>query len=94
MEAAEYALDMLDVDKAGLDTTDRMILNIMIENFSGGPVGLETLAASLGEDVGTLEEVYEPYLLKSGYIMRTPRGRMVTQLAYQHLGLQSGDTVQ
>ena len=86
LEAANTALDMLDVDKLGLDQTDRTILITMIEKFSGGPVGLDTLSAAIGEDSGTVEEVYEPYLLKNGLIMRTPRGRVVTDLTYRHLG--------
>ena len=86
-EVANYALDPLDVDKFGLDHIDRNILITMIEKFQGGPVGLETLAASISEDAGTLEDVYEPYLLKNGFIQRTPRGRVVTELAYQHLGI-------
>lgn len=86
-EVANYALDLLDVDKLGLDHIDRNILITMIEKFQGGPVGLETLAASISEDAGTLEDVYEPYLLKNGFIQRTPRGRVVTELAYQHLGI-------
>lgn len=86
-EVANYALDFLDVDKFGLDHIDRNILITMIEKFQGGPVGLETLAASISEDAGTLEDVYEPYLLKNGFIQRTPRGRVVTELAYQHLGI-------
>ncbi len=84
---ADFALDILDVDKLGLDNNDRAILNAMIQKFSGGPVGLETLAACLGEDVGTLEDVYEPYLLMNGLINRTPRGRVATEAAYHHLGL-------
>ena len=87
LEAANTALDMLDVDKLGLDQTDRTILITMIEKFSGGPVGLDTLSAAIGEDSGTVEEVYEPYLLKNGLIMRTPRGRVVTDLTYRHLGI-------
>lgn len=83
---ANYALDLLDVDKYGLDHIDRNILTTMIERFGGGPVGLDTLAASISEDAGTLEDVYEPYLLKNGFIQRTPRGRVATELAYQHLG--------
>ena len=75
------------MDKFGLDHIDRNILITMIEKFRGGPVGLETLAASISEDAGTLEDVYEPYLLKNGFIQRTPRGRVVTELAYQHLGI-------
>ena len=86
-EVADFALDILDVDKLGLDNNDRAILTIMIEKFSGGPVGLDTLAAALGEDSGTLEDVYEPYLLMNGFINRTPRGRVATEAAYHHLGL-------
>ena len=86
-EVANYALDLLDVDKEGLDQTDRGMLLSMIERFGGGPVGLDTLAASIGEDAGTIEDVYEPYLLKNGFIQRTPRGRMVTEKAYAHLGI-------
>ena len=78
----------MDVDKLGLDQTDRYILTTMIEKFRGGPVGLDTLAAAIGEDSGTIEEVYEPYLIKNGLITRTPRGRMVTDLCYHHLGLE------
>ena len=84
---ANDALDLLDVDKHGLDHIDRNILRTMIERFQGGPVGLDTLAASISEDAGTLEDVYEPYLLKNGFIQRTPRGRVVTEQAYAHLGL-------
>ena len=84
---ANYALDLLDVDKYGLDHIDRNILLTMIEKFQGGPVGLDTLAASISEDAGTLEDVYEPYLLKTGFIQRTPRGRVATELAYAHLGI-------
>ena len=86
-EVANYALDLLDVDKYGLDHIDRNILMTMIERFGGGPVGLDTLAASISEDAGTLEDVYEPYLLKHGFIQRTPRGRVATDLAYAHLGI-------
>ena len=86
-EVADYALDLLDVDKEGLDQTDRGILLAMIGKVGGGPVGLETLAASIGEDPGTIEDVYEPYLLKNGFIQRTPRGRVVTDAAYAHLGI-------
>ena len=86
-EVADYALDLLDVDKEGLDQTDRGILLAMIGKFGGGPVGLETLAGSIGEDPGTIEDVYEPYLLKNGFIQRTPRGRVVTDAAYAHLGI-------
>ena len=86
-EVATMALDMMEVDKYGLDHLDRNILMTMIEKFSGGPVGLDTLAAAIGEDAGTIEDVYEPYLLKNGFMNRTPRGRVVTQLAYRHFGL-------
>ena len=86
-EVANYALDLLDVDREGLDQTDRSLLLVMIEKFMGGPVGLDTLAAAIGEDSGTIEDVYEPYLLKNGFIQRTPRGRIVTESAYQHLGI-------
>ena len=86
-EVADFALDLLDVDKYGLDHIDRNILLTMIEKFQGGPVGLDTLAASVGEDAGTIEDVYEPYLLKNGFIQRTPRGRVVTALSYEHLGI-------
>ena len=86
-KVANYALDLLDVDKYGLDHIDRSILLTMIEKFQGGPVGLDTLAASISEDAGTLEDVYEPYLLKNGFIQRTPRGRVVTALAYSHRGI-------
>lgn len=87
-EVADFALDILDVDKIGLDNNDRNILFTIIQKFSGGPVGLDTLAASLGEDAGTLEDVYEPFLLMNGLINRTPRGRVATEEAYHHLGLQ------
>mgnify|MGYP000972168692 FL=1 len=86
-DVANYALDLLDVDKCGLDQTDRNLLMTIIERFDGGPVGLDPLAASLSEDSGTIEDVYEPYLLKNGFIQRTPRGRIVTDLAYAHLGI-------
>ena len=85
-EVAREALDLMDVDRRGLDHTDRNILVTMIEKFNGGPVGLDTLAASTGEDAGTIEDVYEPFLLKEGFIMRTPRGRVVTEEAYSHIG--------
>ncbi|MBQ2023257.1 MAG: Holliday junction branch migration DNA helicase RuvB [Lachnospiraceae bacterium] len=84
---ADFALDILDVDKLGLDNNDRTILLTLIQKFGGGPVGLDTLAAAIGEDAGTLEDVYEPYLLMNGLINRTPRGRMATELAYRHLGI-------
>ncbi len=87
-ETASFALDLLEVDTYGLDVTDRNLLTTMIEKFQGGPVGLDTLAATIGEDSGTIEDVYEPYLLKKGFLIRTPRGRMATEKAYHHLGLQ------
>lgn len=87
-EAANFALDLLDVDKLGLDHVDRNILHTVIEKFNGGPVGLDTLAAAIGEDSGTIEEVYEPYLIKNGLLARTPKGRKVTDFAYHHLGLE------
>mgnify|MGYP002592774844 FL=1 len=87
-EVAKTALDKLEVDSMGLDNTDRNILMTMIEKFGGGPVGLDTLAAAIGEDSGTIEDVYEPYLLMNGLINRTPRGRMATENAYRHLGLE------
>lgn len=90
-EVADFALDILDVDKLGLDQNDRNILLTMIQKFSGGPVGLDTLAAALGEDAGTLEDVYEPYLLMNGLLNRTPRGRVATEAAYRHLGIVYGD---
>ena len=86
-DVARIALDLMDVDKLGLDHIDRNMLLTMINKFDGGPVGLETLAAAIGEDAGTIEDVYEPYLIKNGFINRTPRGRVVTDLAYHHLGL-------
>ncbi|MEG2297331.1 MAG: Holliday junction branch migration DNA helicase RuvB, partial [Clostridium sp.] len=85
-EVADFALDILDVDKLGLDNNDRALLTAMIQKFSGGPVGLDTLAAALGEDAGTLEDVYEPYLLMNGFLNRTSRGRVATEAAYHHLG--------
>ena len=87
-KVADYALDILDVDKLGLDNNDRMILLTIIEKFGGGPVGLNTLSAALGEDAGTLEDVYEPYLLMNGLINRTPGGRVATENAYIHLGIE------
>ena len=87
-EIANTALDLMDVDKMGLDHIDRNILCTLIEKFKGGPVGLDTLAAAIGEDAGTIEDVYEPYLIKNGLLNRTPRGRVVTDLAYHHLGLE------
>lgn len=87
-EVADYALNLLDVDRAGLDRNDRLILETIINKYSGGPVGIETLAASIGEDSGTLEDVYEPYLIQNGFINRTPRGRVATPYAYQNLGIE------
>ena len=88
-EVAMTALDLMDVDKMGLDHTDRNLLFTMINKFAGKPVGLDTLAAAIGEDPGTIEDVYEPYLIKNGFINRTPRGRVVTDIAYAHLGLEN-----
>lgn len=87
-EIAVTALDLMDVDPMGLDHIDRNMLFTMINKFNGGPVGLDTLAAAIGEDSGTIEDVYEPYLIKNGFINRTPRGRVVTDFAYRHLGLE------
>ena len=86
LEIAEYALEALNIDKHGLDEVDNKILNTIIDKFQGGPVGLTTIATALSEDPGTLEEVYEPFLIKEGFLKRTPRGREVTELAYRHLG--------
>ena len=86
-DVASFALDLLEVDKYGLDKNDRMILLTIIEKFSGGPIGLDTLAAAIGEDAGTIEDVYEPYLVQNGFINRTPRGRVATEHAYKHFGL-------
>ena len=84
-DVAEFAMDLLEVDRYGLDQTDRLLLSTIIEKFAGGPVGLDTLAAAIGEDPGTIEDVYEPYLIKKGLLLRTPRGRAVTDLTYHHL---------
>jgi len=86
-EIAEIVLDRLEVDKYGLDNGDRTILDTIVNKFDGGPVGLDTLAAAIGEDPVTIEDVYEPFLLKNGFINRTPRGRVATKLAYEHLGV-------
>ncbi len=86
-QVADSALDLLDVDKSGLDQTDRELLETIICKLQGGPVGLDTLAAAIGEDAGTIEDVYEPYLLKNGYLQRTPRGRVATAKACGHLGI-------
>ncbi len=87
-EVASFALDLLEVDKMGLDQNDRNILLTIIEKFQGGPVGLDTLAAAVGEDAGTIEDVYEPYLVKNGFINRTPKGRVATEFAYHHFGIE------
>lgn len=87
-EVAETALDLMDVDPMGLDHIDRNLLLTLIQKFGGGPAGLDTLAAAIGEDAGTIEDVYEPYLIKNGFINRTPRGRVVTETAYRHFGLE------
>ena len=87
-EVASFALDLLEVDKMGLDQNDRNILLTIIEKFQGGSVGLDTLAAAIGEDAGTIEDVYEPYLVKNGFINRTPKGRVATEFAYHHFGIE------
>ena len=87
-EVASYALDQMEVDTMGLDSTDRDLLLTIIEKFSGGPVGLDTLAAATGEDSGTIEDVYEPFLIKNGFINRTPRGRVATERAYKHFNME------
>ena len=91
LEIARYALEALNIDRYGLDEIDNKILRTIIDKFRGGPVGLSTIATALGEDPGTIEEVYEPYLIKEGFIKRTPRGREVTTLAYEHLGHTRAD---
>lgn len=88
-DVAKAALAKLQVDSMGLDVNDRNILMTMIEKFAGGPVGLDTLAAAVGEDPGTIEDVYEPYFIMNGFINRTPRGRVVTDLCYRHFGLDA-----
>ena len=85
-DVADFAMDLLEVDRYGLDQTDRLLLTTILEKFAGGPVGLDTLAAAIGEDAGTIEDVYEPYLIKKGFLLRTPSGRAVTDLTYHHLG--------
>jgi Holliday junction DNA helicase RuvB len=85
-EIARFALEALNIDKYGLDQVDNKILSILIDKFQGGPVGLTTIATALGEDPGTIEEVYEPFLIQEGFLKRTPRGREVTELAWRHLG--------
>lgn len=91
LEIARYALEALNIDRYGLDQIDNKLLNTIITKFRGGPVGLSTIATALGEDPGTIEEVYEPYLIKEGFLARTPRGREVTPLAYEHLGQRRND---
>jgi Holliday junction DNA helicase RuvB len=86
LDIANYALEALNIDKYGLDEIDNKILTTIIDKFQGGPVGLTTISTALSEDPGTLEEVYEPFLIKEGFLKRTPRGREVTELAYKHLG--------
>ena len=86
-EIADKALSQLEIDKLGLDNIDREILNTIIKKFAGGPVGVETLAATIGEDIDTIEDVYEPYLMQIGFLNRTPRGRMATISAYEHMGV-------
>ncbi|MCD8148246.1 MAG: Holliday junction branch migration DNA helicase RuvB [Clostridiales bacterium] len=90
-EVASFALDLLEVDSCGLDKNDRMILMTILQKFGGGPVGLDTLAAAIGEDAGTIEDVYEPYLVKNGFINRTPKGRVATEQAYLHFGLSMSE---
>jgi Holliday junction DNA helicase RuvB len=90
-EVARYGLNALEIDDLGLDNTDRIVLKTIINKFDGGPVGLDTLAASTGEEANTIEDVYEPYLLQLGFVQKTPRGRRATRLAYQHLGIQYTD---
>ena len=91
LSIARYALDALNIDKRGLDAIDNKILRTIITKFKGGPVGVNTIATAVGEDQGTIEEVYEPFLIKEGFINRTPRGREATELAYRHLGLEKGN---
>jgi Holliday junction DNA helicase RuvB len=90
MEISLYSLSALNVDKNGLDEMDNKILTTIIDKFKGGPVGITTISTAVGEDPGTIEEVYEPFLIQEGYMMRTPRGREVTELAYRHLGRVKG----
>ena len=93
LEVANYALDLMEVDKLGLDNIDRAILHTMIEKFDGGPVGIDAIATTIGEDSGTVEDVYEPYLVQSGLIARTPRGRIVTKEGYLHFGLEKPEKI-
>ncbi|MBR5985381.1 MAG: hypothetical protein IK019_03120, partial [Clostridia bacterium] len=92
LKVAREGLKLQEVDDLGLDRTDRNMLTVMITKFGGGPVGLETLAATTGEDAGTIEDVYEPYLMQLGFIMRTPRGCVCTALAYRHMGFTPPQT--
>ena len=91
LEISRYALNALNIDKRGLNQIDNKILYSIITKFKGGPVGISTIATSVGEDQGSVEEVYEPFLIKEGFIQRTPRGRVVTDLAYAHLGIEKPD---
>ena len=91
---AQAALDMLDIDPLGLDAVDRKVLQTIMTTFQGGPVGIQTIAATIGEDIDTLETVYEPFLLQLGFLARTPRGRVATPSAYQHLGINPPDDLQ
>ena len=91
-EAAADALSRREVDELGLDATDRRLLTAMIKNYNGGPVGLETIAAAIGEEAVTIEDVYEPYLMQIGFLARTPRGRIVTPAGYKHLGIEKNNT--
>ena len=88
LDSARHALEKMEIDELGLDSIDRLILNSMIKNYNGGPVGLETIAAAIGEEAITIEDVYEPYLMQVGFLSRTPRGRMVTPAGYAHLGIE------
>ncbi|MBS7360586.1 MAG: Holliday junction branch migration DNA helicase RuvB, partial [Oscillospiraceae bacterium] len=95
VELAQTALNRMEIDELGLDLVDRNLLKAMIENYNGGPVGLDTIAALIGEEAVTIEDVYEPYLMQCGFLMRTPRGRKVTPLGYQHLGIKmNSDEIQ
>ena len=92
LEITNHALEALNVDQNGLDEMDNKILSTIIEKFQGGPVGMTTIATAIGEKAGTIEEVYEPFLIQEGFLMRTPRGRKVTEKAFQHLGKSPGHT--
>ena len=93
VDVAQQALSMLEVDHAGLDKIDRRFMQVLVEHFNGGPVGLDTLATAIGEEKGTLEDVIEPYLVQQGFLMRTSRGRVATEHAYKHLGIDRGTLV-